>query len=99
MGFWKQWFSAALGIVISFALPVLIRTVRAGPFGGPAGFQVPAWWSFVQPYAMLGLLSLVLGMVLVVLLGNRLTGTASWVAAGYLWDSTLQKALEAWKLE
>jgi hypothetical protein len=49
-------------------------------------------WERVRPYVATGLFSLVVALLVAAVVGSQLDTWSKALIAGYLWDSTLQKA-------
>ena len=82
----------ALGVIISVVLPI-IRKMIPGASAGPAGVEgfLPRFWSVAKPYVILGVFSLLVGLLIVAFVGDTLTDWRVALMTGYAWDSTLQK--------
>lgn len=87
------YFWCLVGIAISAVLPSLWAYVRitfpAGP--APKGFDTPAYWDLLRPYAGLAAASALTALLLIAFLGDALVDPRAAILAGYAWDSTLQK--------
>ncbi len=79
--------SVALGIAISVILPIL-REYLPKP---TKERDVRAVWSIAKPYLVLGVFSLIVGLLIVAAGGETLEDWKVAFIAGYAWDSTLQK--------
>jgi hypothetical protein len=81
-----------LGIAISIILPI-IRQALPKPKGGTAGIEgfIPRLWPIAKPYLVLGVFSLVVGLLIVAFAGDTLADWRAALLVGYAWDSTLQK--------
>jgi hypothetical protein len=93
---WSLFAWCVLGVVISVVLPSLWATVRTWlPKAAPAGVagksRWSAVWKAVKPYFALGLASALTSVLLLAVLGDRITSPQGAILAGYAWDSTLQK--------
>ena len=84
----KMYLWVAAGVVISVVLP-LIRALLPKP---PQPLRALPSWERARPYVMTGLFSLVVALLVVAAIGSQLDTWAKALIAGYLWDSTLQKA-------
>lgn len=87
-----------VGIVVSIVLPIL-RTMLPRPpdankQGGQRGFAV-VLWEAAKPYVIVGLFSLLTGLLIVALTAGTLQDWRAALLAGYAWDSTLQKLTKA----
>ena len=78
-----------LGIVISVILPI-VRKMIPRTEGGPAGLE-GRFWTIAKPYIALGILSLMVGLLIVAFSGESLKDWRAALLVGYAWDSTLQK--------
>jgi hypothetical protein len=93
---WKYGF-CILGIIISVLLPPLWAFVKSKfqppPQAGTKGFgaAVMTIWTLFLPYLGLGLASTLTSIILIAVVGDKITSAAGAVLAGYAWDSTLQK--------
>ncbi len=87
MVFVQTYLTVVLGIAISVVLPIL-RQYLPKPRRGIAARDV---WDIARPYVILGVFSLVVGLLIVALLGDTLADWKLALLAGYAWDSTLQK--------
>lgn len=76
------------GIIVSIVLPIL-KGLLPKPAGVATG--ATAFWDFAKPYLIVGLFSLITGLLIVAFTGDTLTDWRAAVLAGYAWDSTLQK--------
>lgn len=84
----KIYFSVALGVAISVVLP-LIRAKLPKP---PIALRDGAYWEVVSPYVYTGIFSLVAAILVVAAVPDQLASWQTALLAGYMWDSTLQKA-------
>lgn len=80
--------SVAGGVVISVVLP-LVRALLPKP---PSAVGGGTAWDRVRPYVATGVFSLIVALLVVATMGDQLDSWATALLAGYLWDSTLQKA-------
>ena len=78
----------AAGVGISVLLP-LIRALLPRP---PLQLRGLPSWERVRPYLATGLFSLVVALLVVAIMDGQLDTWSKALIAGYLWDSTLQKA-------
>ena len=74
--------------MISVLLP-LIRALLPKPPQPLAGLPR---WERTRPYVVTGIFSLVVALLVVAAMGSQLDTWSKALIAGYLWDSTLQKA-------
>jgi hypothetical protein len=84
-----------LGILVSIALPILRGLLPKPPpppgaAALPAGF-LAALWIHAKPYLVVGLFSLLTGVLIVAFTHGTLVDWRAALLAGYAWDSTLQK--------
>lgn len=81
-----------LGVAISVILPILRRALPRQK-GGVAGLGgiVPRIWQIARPYLVVGVFSLIVGLLIVALAGETLGDWRTALLAGYASDSTLQK--------
>lgn len=96
MGFWHAYTACAAGVILSILIPVLAEAVRQlFNTGEPAGIGrmrlLRLIWRRSRPYAVLGVFSLAVALLIVAFLGDALKTWQSALIGGYLWDSTLQK--------
>ena len=77
--------SVIAGIIISVILPIL-RGLLPKP---PEALQGKDWW---KPYLYTGLFSMIAGLLVVAAVGEQLDSWQTALLAGYMWDSTIQKA-------
>ena len=82
------YFAVALGVAISVVLP-LIRSVLPKP---PSALQGKTYWQIAKPYVYTGIFSLIVAVLVVAAMRDQLDSWQAAVLAGYMWDSTLQKA-------
>jgi hypothetical protein len=93
---WKYGF-CILGIIISVLLTPLWAFVkskfRPPPQEGTKDFRaaVVTVWTLFLPYLALGLASTLTSIILIAVVGDKITSAAGAVLAGYAWNSTLQK--------
>jgi hypothetical protein len=80
--------SVAAGVAISVLLP-LIRALLPKP---PRPLRELPSWERIRPYVVTGIFSLVVALLVVAAMGSQLDTWSKALIAGYLWDSTLQKA-------
>ncbi len=84
-----------LGIIVSILLPIL-RGLLPRPAGAVVanaaamGF-LSALWDHAKPYLVVGLFSLLTGILIVAFTYGTLKDWRAALLAGYAWDSTLQK--------
>jgi len=84
-----------LGVVISVVLPIL-RGLLPRPVSpimanaATVGFW-KALWDHATPYLILGVFSMITGLLIVVFTYGTLNDWRGALLAGYAWDSTLQK--------
>lgn len=79
------YFSVALGVAISVVLP-LLRAVL------PTPLRNGKKWEIAKPYVYTGIFSLIAAVLVVAAVPDQLNSWQTAVLAGYMWDSTLQKA-------
>ena len=87
----------AAGVAISVLFPILWEVVyrkfpkprSVAPAG--AGATLRPFWQAVKPYVLLGIVSLLTGLLIFAALGDELKDYRAALLAGYTWDSTLQK--------
>jgi len=84
----KIYISVALGVAISVILP-LIRALLPKP---PSVLNKKPFWEVARPYIATGLFSLITAALVVAAMGTQLDTWQTALLAGYMWDSTLQKA-------
>jgi hypothetical protein len=93
-----------LGIILSVLLPILrtkLPKATEDATGGAASTQptfmqrlsrfFSAIWPRVKPYIIVGLFSLLTGILVVAFVGTNIKSWEVAVLTGYAWDSTLQK--------
>lgn len=92
MAFIETYLSVVIGIAISIILPIL-RQALPQPKGGPAGMEgvFSRLWPIAKPYLVLGVFSLLVGLLIVAFAGEALGDWRTALLTGYAWDSTLQK--------
>jgi len=76
------------GVVISVMLP-LIRALLPKP---PKAMGSGTSWDRIRPYVASGIFSLIVALLVVAAMGDALDSWRTALLAGYMWDSTLQKA-------
>lgn len=83
-----------VGIVVSIVLPILRtllpRAPDANKQGDEKGFAA-VLWEAAKPYVVVGLFSLLTGLLIVAFTWGTLQDWRAALLAGYAWDSTLQK--------
>lgn len=86
--------SVVLGIVISVMLPILKQSIPK-PRGGVAsiGGFLQRLFQAAKPYIALTLFSLIVGLLLVAIEGDKLNNWQTALLAGYVWDSTIQSTV------
>ena len=77
------------GIIVSILLPIL-KALLPKPLGVDAN-SGKAFWDFAKPYLIVGLFSLITGLLIVAFTWGTITDPRAAILAGYAWDSTLQK--------
>lgn len=78
-----------VGILVSIVLPIL-RGLLPKPLGIDATGQT-AFWIFAKPYLIVGLFSLLTGLLIMAFTWGSVNDWRAALLAGYAWDSTLQK--------
>lgn len=93
MTFLETYLVCALGIVISIILPILRKSLPQVSDGGERGGEIflARVWRVARPYVVIGIFSLVAGLLIVAFAGDLLKDWKTALLAGYAWDSTLQK--------
>ena len=88
------YYCCVLGIMISILLPIL-RGLLPQPAGmvkaNAAGTFLSDLWIQAKPYLVVGLFSLLTGILIVAFTYGTLKDWRAALLAGYAWDSTLQK--------
>ena len=82
-----------IGIIVSIVLPIL-RGLLPKPPGPPtaaAASRFTKFWVHARPYLVVGLFSLLTGILIVAFTYGTLKDWRAALLAGYAWDSTLQK--------
>ena len=77
------------GIVVSIVLPIL-KGLLPKPLGVDAADRT-TFWNFAKPYLIVGLFSLLTGVLIVAFTWGTINDWRAALLAGYAWDSTLQK--------
>lgn len=89
----------ALGVIASIMIPVLLKAVPgAGLLPGETFWS--RLWKVAKPYVALGIVSLLIGLVILAIFEQQDEPLNVWweaLLAGYVADSTLQKFREAKK--
>ncbi len=93
------YFSLAGGVATSILLPVLVRSVQAefraavpATRGGSALPRIlAAAWPYMRKYLILGVFSLLTGVLLAAAVGDAISTWQAAFVTGYAWDSTIQK--------
>ncbi|HEX8707401.1 MAG TPA: hypothetical protein VF723_03990 [Pyrinomonadaceae bacterium] len=84
-----------LGILLSIVLPILRRLMPVpAPVGQGLEGQASYWsvvWPKIRPYVIVGLFSLLTGIIIIAFAGQSLADQRAAILAGYAWDSTFQK--------
>ncbi|HEU4713008.1 MAG TPA: hypothetical protein VFS76_15670 [Pyrinomonadaceae bacterium] len=81
------------GIIISIALPILTQLL---PRPAAANKQdVPSAWEQAKPFVVVGVFSLLTGLLIVAFTWGTVIDWRAALLAGYAWDSTLQKLKKA----
>ena len=78
-----------VGIIISIILPILTQLLPKPPAASKAGMATV--WEQAKPYVVVGLFSLLTGLLIVAFTWGSLKDWRAALLAGYAWDSTLQK--------
>ncbi|HEU4768283.1 MAG TPA: hypothetical protein VFS77_12950 [Pyrinomonadaceae bacterium] len=82
-----------VGIIISIALPIITQLL---PRPAAAAKQSLATiWEQAKPFVVVGLFSLLTGLLIVAFTWGTLNDWRAALLAGYAWDSTLQKLKKA----
>lgn len=92
MSFVQTYLYCTLGIVISIVLPILRQSLPKPKQNtlGVAPFKTRLW-DIAKPYCVIGLFSLLVGVLVVASAGDTIKDWRLAVLLGYSWDSTLQK--------
>jgi len=86
MGFdFELYLYVVIGIIISIVLPIIKAMLPK------QGTMNENYWPLVKPYVVIGIFSLLTGVLIVAFLGDALDGWQIAIISGYAWDSTLQK--------
>ena len=83
-----------VGIIISIVLPILRNLLPKPPEANLQDAQSSFWtvfWQKSTPYLVVGLFSLLTGLLVVAFTFSTLNDWRAALLAGYAWDSTLQK--------
>ncbi|HAR45562.1 MAG: hypothetical protein A2X56_08630 [Nitrospirae bacterium GWC2_57_13] len=81
-----------MGIVISVVLPILSQSVpRPKPDAMGISLARPKLWILAKPYVVIGIFSLLVGILVVASAADTIKDWRLAVLLGYSWDSTLQK--------
>ena len=84
-----------IGIVVSILLPILRGLLPKPPASVGANAAPPsfllAFWDHAKPFLIVGLFSLLTGILIVAFTYGTLKDWRAALLAGYAWDSTLQK--------
>jgi len=82
-----------LGIVISVILPILKKALPKPPPESKYAKQSVGKriWPIAKPYVIIGVVSLVIGVLVVAISGDALEDWTTALMAGFTWDSILQK--------
>jgi hypothetical protein len=79
----------ALGVALSVIIPIVWGALRKN------GIATESWirraLQVARPYALIGVFSLLVSVIIVAVGGDMLDRWQAAVLAGYAWDSTLQK--------
>ena len=94
-GFWETYLICSLGVLISVLLPVLRQYLpevskekgETSGLGGP----LHTFWLVARPYFVMGIISLLIGLLVVAAMQETLTDWRAALLAGYAGDSTIQK--------
>ena len=84
----KIYFAVAAGVAISVVLP-LIRAKLPRPPAVLRGAPLP---DIAKPYIYTGVFSLIAAVLVIAAIPEQLDTWQTALLAGYMWDSTLQKA-------
>lgn len=84
-----------LGVLISVLLPILRKSIEkfsrdSGEVAG-LGSRLGLFFSIAKPYLIMGLFSLIIGLLIVAAAQESLTDWRAALLAGYAGDSTVQK--------
>jgi len=88
------YFSVALGVVISIVLPLIRPLLPKPPKVTGQSKKESKWskaWKIIRPYAITGLFSLIVALLIVAFFGETIDTWQKGLLAGYTADSTLQK--------
>lgn len=78
-----------VGIIISIVLPILTQLL---PRPAAAGKQsLATFWEQAKPFVVVGVFSLLTGLLIVAFTWGTLIDWRAALLAGYAWDSTMQK--------
>jgi len=90
----QVYYWCVLGIMISILLPILRKLLPSPPgivvADSDAGF-LTTLWEQAKPYLVVGLFSLLTGVLIVAFTWGTLKDWRAALLAGYAWDATLQK--------
>jgi len=82
-----------VGILLSIVLPMLKRLmpkVEPGVSEARASY-FSVVWPKIKPYVVIGIFSILTGIIVIAFAGDSLADERAAILAGYAWDSTLQK--------
>jgi hypothetical protein len=78
-----------VGILVSIVLPILMQLLPKP--AGSAKQSLATFWEQAKPFVIVGLFSLLTGLLIVAFTWGTLKDWRAALLAGYAWDSTLQK--------
>lgn len=95
---WQVYSWCVVGIIVSIVLPILRNLLPKPPALSKAdegrGFAA-VLWEQSRPFVVVGLFSLLTGLLIVAFTWGTLKDWRAALLAGYAWDSTLQKLTKA----
>jgi hypothetical protein len=80
----------AAGVAVSVLLP-LLRAILPKPPKNASMTWWSAFWITIRPYIITAIFSIVVAALILVFIGDTITSWKGALAAGYAFDSTLQK--------
>jgi hypothetical protein len=94
-GFWETYAICSLGVLISILLPFLRQFLPElkkdkGETSGLGG-KLQLFWTIARPYMVMGIVSLIIGLLVVAVIGDEINDWRVALLAGYSSDSTIQK--------
>ena len=87
MDFLDLYLMVVAGIAISIVLPILRKAIPIPEFA----LSKDGFWKFVKKILIIGVFSLLTGLLIVAFFDESLLDWKAALLAGYAWDSTLQK--------